>query len=637
MAFGSFSTGITLTGSGLSIEGLYQAAGLTLPATPGRVGVCLSGGGSRALTAGMGQLRALKQLTVNGAPLLGQVRALSTVSGGSWLGVPFTFLPSTVASDDAYLGPYVADQATLTPAELAVLSAGNAGAPITSDAFSIGMLALEALVLYEVLGVAPNMLWQTLIAVHILAAHGLTSPTAKLVPDDTFTFNDTTQTSSVTNPAAQPPLNPALADEVIDQFAAAPGRVVRPYLICNTSMFLDQTGVLPLAPVQTGGLITGILGKPSGTDGNGLPVGGGAVTSFAFNSVFASEAGETATVAQTRQWSLTDAVGASSAATAYTLQNQIAIWEQNPLEFAADVAKYTEALLQWIRTHLPLPQQAKARAMMLRYAAPAGTADLSALKFSLPNLQDLIPQYYYWSPAYPEGVQQPAPTRFADGGSLENTGINGLLAYSDIDSVIAFVNSETAIAAGDYGASDGHGGVIPNTKFIIDGSIPPLFGYKPYEDGGPGQYQGYVLATDTTNTDFSAFTQNQVFPSDQFPALLQGLASAAGANFSTDAAIFTQRLTVLPNAWFGISGGNTVTVVWCYLNFAQSWADLFANNPEVAALVAAARASPVNFPHYSTLDTSLTATEVSLLSNYTCWAVTNQAATFTQLFNPPGV
>ena len=193
MAAGNFATGITLTGSGLSVEGLYQAAGLTPPSTPGRVGVCLSGGESRALTAGMGQLRALKQLTVNGAPLLGQVRALSTVSGGSWLGVPFTYLPSSVASDDAYLGPYVADQSKLTPAELAVLPDGNAGAPITSDTFSVAMLALEALILYEVLGVEPNMLWQTLIGLHILAAHGLCSPSGSLVPDDTFTLNAATQ------------------------------------------------------------------------------------------------------------------------------------------------------------------------------------------------------------------------------------------------------------------------------------------------------------------------------------------------------------------------------------------------------------------------------------------------------------
>jgi hypothetical protein len=584
----------------------------------------------------MGQLRALKQLTVNGAPLLGQVRALSTVSGGSWLGVPFTYLPSSVASDDAYLGPYVADQSKLTPAELAVLPNGNAGAPITSDTFSVTMLALEALILYEVLGVAPNMLWQTLIGLHILAAHGLCSPSASLAPDDTVTLNAATQAAFVTNPAANPPLNPAIANEVIDQFAAAAGQVTRPYLICNTAMFLDQAGVLPLAPVQTGGLITGVLGAPSGADGNGLPVGGGAVTSFAFNSLFASVTGATAKIAQTRQWSLTDAVGVSSAATAYALQNQIAIWEQNPLEFAAEVVEYFEELLQWIRSHLPLQQQPKARAMIQRYAAPTGADDLSALKFSFPNLQDLIPQYYYWSPSNPQAVLQPAPTRFADGGSLENTGINGMLAYSDIDSVISFVNTEAPIQTGQFGVSDGNGGFIPNTQIVIDESIPPLFGYKPYEAGGLGQYQGYVPYTDATNNDFSAYSENQVFPSDLFPALLQGLAAASGSGFTQNSAIFEQSLPVMRNSWFGIAGGKSVKVVWCYLNFAQSWADLFANNFDVAALVTAARASR-NFPHYNTLDTSLSATDVNLLANYSCWAVTDQAATFMDLFAGPGV
>ena len=51
----------------------------------------------------------------------------------------------------------------------------------------------------------------------------------------------------------------------------------------------------------------------------------------------------------------------------------------------------------------------------------------------------------------------------------------------------------------------------------------------------------------------------------------------------------------------------------------------------VAALVNAERASS-NFPHYNTLDTSLTPTEVNLLSNLTCWGVTNRAKTFTGLF-----
>jgi hypothetical protein len=44
MTVGSFTTGMTLTVGGLSIDQLYAAAGLRLPATPGCVGVCLSGG-----------------------------------------------------------------------------------------------------------------------------------------------------------------------------------------------------------------------------------------------------------------------------------------------------------------------------------------------------------------------------------------------------------------------------------------------------------------------------------------------------------------------------------------------------------------------------------------------------------------
>ena len=55
----------------------------------------------------MGQLRALNRLTANGRKLLPQLKALSTVSGGSWLGVPFVYLPPGSATDAAYLGPWV--------------------------------------------------------------------------------------------------------------------------------------------------------------------------------------------------------------------------------------------------------------------------------------------------------------------------------------------------------------------------------------------------------------------------------------------------------------------------------------------------------------------------------------------------
>ena len=130
MAAGNFTADVITTPS-LTVNQFFT----TPPPTPGNVGVCLSGGGSRALVAGMGQLQALAYLTANGAPLLGQVKALSTVSGGSWLGVPFEDLRQSGPSDAAYLGTFNPDQGSLTPDQLALLPAGHAGVPITSDLF----------------------------------------------------------------------------------------------------------------------------------------------------------------------------------------------------------------------------------------------------------------------------------------------------------------------------------------------------------------------------------------------------------------------------------------------------------------------------------------------------------------------
>ena len=91
--------------SGTYSAAVYPTAGASPPLTvnrftaaqtPGNVAVCLSGGGSRALSAGMGQLKGLAAVRLTpDAPLLSRVKALSTVSGGSWVGVPFVYLPAS--------------------------------------------------------------------------------------------------------------------------------------------------------------------------------------------------------------------------------------------------------------------------------------------------------------------------------------------------------------------------------------------------------------------------------------------------------------------------------------------------------------------------------------------------------------
>jgi hypothetical protein len=629
MVAGVFSAGTMTTTGPISVRQFYLAP----PATSGNVGVCLSGGGSRAMTAGMGQLRALNKLTANERPLLPQVKALSTVSGGSWLGVPFIYLPPGSPSDTAYLGPWIEDQSTLTPALLAQLPAGNAGVPISSPLFSPELLAVQALLLHAVLRVPPDMLWQTIIGLNILADYGLYAPTIYLTPTETFSFDAAAVASQVTNPN----LNPALAGESIHLYADArdPARMHRPFLVCNSAMFLKQpnTALDLLAPVQVTPFITGIFGTPGGEDGNGRKPGGGGVNTFCFNSAYVNSSSSAATVVQTRQWSLTDAVGTSSAFFAEVLQNLFQRWRNNPADLATLIARNADTIQHWIRTKLPIEVRGPAADLLRVYAHPIFGQPL--LQTLLSDLQKIIPRYLYWPVLDPEPTTQPMPSQFADGGSLENTGVAALLAYSDIDKVIACINPQTRMQPGAYGVADGQGGFIPGTALIVDACIPPLFGYQPYEAGGLGRNEGYVLYNQGSSYKYPMYANNQVFESMAFPALLQGLWAASGSGSYARPAIFSQRLAVQPNTWFGVTSAHEITVVWFYLTFVTDWAALFAGNQPVQAIIELERSTNA-FPNYSTLNTNLSATQINLLANLTAWGM-NEAeratGVFSSLFN----
>lgn len=614
----------------LTVGALYTPAS----STPGNVGLCLSGGGTRACSAGMGQLRALANLQTNGASLLSQIKALSTVSGGSWLGVPYQFLPASGPSDAAYLGTYDADQGSLTVDELATLPDGNAGNPMTSVMFSLEGIAGTAVLLYEIfLRTSPsnplpaNMLWQTVMGLNILNAYGLFDiATDGGQPRDMFSATQATL-SAITK------ANSSLASETAYLFADQVGasRAQRPFLICNMGMFVNVTGSsFPLlAPMQANGLMTGVVGAPaSATDANGLAVGGGGVGSFAFNSTFSSQSGSTATVTQTRQWSLTDIMGTSSAAFAETVQNQIAQWEANPWLFAKWLLEEGDAILKWIESHLPSELHATARDLVARGRSnPAESA-----AFSFPNPKDLIPQY----PSWPAGAAaaNPVANTFADGGSLENNGLASLLAFTDIDSAIVCVNSEVPLTQPqtNVGISDGNGGWIAGTNIIVDDSVPPLFGYQPYD-----AKKGYVLfSAGGATPENQLFANNQVFASTEFAGFLTGLWAAAGsASPATAPAILSQSLTVQANTWFGVPAGTTaMTIVWVYLNYATDWGALFDNNQPVQSIIAS-ELSTNGFPGYSTLSTELSATQINLLAHFTSWALVTadqNSSVFSSLF-----
>jgi len=628
MSSGNFNTTLTPTPP-LSVSQFYSGA----TAPPGSIGVALSGGGSRALTAGMGQLQALSSLTFNGVPMLGQIKALSTVSGGSWLGVPYEFLPANGPSDSEFLGVYNANIGSESLVNLGTISSQSAAAPITATIFSPLLLAVQAVVLYE-LNVPPNMIWQTIVGLNILFPAGLFEPNLSLAPTDLFSWDSQTLSTYVTGP------NPSLGSVTPFLVASGTSRMPRPYHICNMAMFLNQQGtrIQALAPVMATPFMTGIVGTPVGTDANGLPPGGGGITSFSFNSSLSSVSGSAAVANQTRQWTLTDSAGTSSSFFAGILQNQIAYWEAHPLEFLATLYQYAKEIWDWIEGHLTGEQMARAKSMVQEYAA---VPEASAASITIPNPQILIPQYGYWPVLDPTVVSNPQSTGFADAGILENSGVCALLAHSDIKAIISCANSNSAVAAGQYGVSDGKGGYLPNTYVIVDDALPPLFGYQPYGYGQSDECnKGYVLYEGATCIDSQAlaYAHNQVFPSDDFPALLQGLWNAANSNGPNSApAIFTQQLTVLANSWFGVQAGS-VTVVWCHLNYVSAWFDLFNGNSDVANFITN-DVTQNNFPNYATVNTNLSATQVNLMSNLAAWSIVAEEGankTFSTLFSSFG-
>ena len=608
-------------------SGMFQAdlvtGGLTVQrfvdrATPGNVGICLSGGGSRALTAGMGQLRGLKALG-----LLEKTRALSTVSGGSWVGVTFEYLTAGT-SDDAYLNGYVADPGRLvpttapghTPAEtLDVLPKGNVGSSVATKLFSVPALAVEAFLLFKFFKTPPNFLWQALIGLHILKPYGLFDPGSRFSPTSLFSWDQETLDQDVTRGGTQ------LTGETAHLVAAGAGRAQRPYLLCNTSMFLAEpdTGYRLLAPVQATPFFTGIVGTPRGVDVNDRKPGGGGVTSFGFSSNPTAVAAPEVTVGQLRQWALADIVGASSAAFAETLGNLFAQWAQRPDDFLDVVDDLFDDVMAWIGKHLGKvgADLTKLPASLFKRRLKDRTPKLrSEMRTDLGLLKSLIPEYAYWPVADIEPYPQTLPTQFADGGSLENTGVADMLTYTDVESVISFVNSTQRLESVPEGVVLADGSTAPNTGVLISSQVPPLFGYQPYVKG-----EGYKLYDGDPTPEFPQGQNSQVFPSEAFADLLSGLWQTSGSGTNQKPAVFTQKLAVQKNDWFGVPGGRTVMVVWVYTTRVREFYD--ALSPQVQTLMGDFDdpSSFHSFPHYPTFDTDLSPTEINLLASLGAWTV----------------
>ena len=559
------------------------------------LGICLSGGGSRALSCALGQLSALNEMTLpNGQPILGPAQYISSVSGGSWASVLYTFLPPTInqinVSDSDFLIEPVApgsltkgDASDNTPGNVSYMGPYCMGT--TPQQFSLANIGVFLKTLTDSWFFAHPSQWSWFwiagIGEIVLKPFALYSATYNsngpfVLPSLMFSLSAQEVAQNITN------LNPSLGPS--DFYLARAGR---PSLIVNTNLLENyQLASSPQTPVQATPVATSVLGQsPDGT-----VLGGGGVESFGFTSTLigAGSMTGTALVTTNRNYSLCDIAGCSSAFFAALLLQYI---NEGIHDIITELENYLIAH-GWTEVEADL----------------AGAAIEVAVEFFVDtNSADVIPKYNYWSAGQ---VNKPSNNTlgFSDGGSFDNSGILGLLAQTNANKIIAFVNTDTVLQ-----------GTPPN--LTLDSSIGLLFGYG---GAGPGDLMDVQVFDDS----------NPLYPNGAFKAVQTGLYDAScggGSTLGTATAAFLQQgLVTIENPVANIAAGRVVDVLWVYNNPVSNWQSAITDPGIQSDLAHASQAgTPLwQFPNYNTFEQLYLGVEaVNMLAQLSAWNVQQLSGT----------
>lgn len=352
-------------------------------------------------------------------------------------------------------------------------------------------------------------------------------------------------------------------------------------------------------PVQATPIHSGI----QGVSPDGAIKGSGSVDSFAFTSnlLGKAEGDDTALVSTKRRYALCDIAGCSSAFFAAYVLQYINKYIDEIVEKMIDNHGLKKELAKWfeniIESHL----------------------DKEAAH--------IIPQYNYWSLGEVESSEPTNRTYgFSDGGDFENTGLLGMLAQTDIDRIIVFVNSETPLIKN------------PETsQILVDSQVPLLFGfnivdgtYKSYGGMHPDEPMSYVQLFDNSNNEFETLLAGW------YKASCGG--SGKDVDLGTYTTAFSQTLTTVENPVANIKGGRVVKVLWVYNNRVNQWQDQIVDKSIQADLKEGqsnqnSNGSPIdpkhislstlpNFPYYSTsMHIHLSKEDVNMLAQLSAWNV----------------
>ena len=281
------------------------------------IGVCFSGGGTRAMTAAMGQMRALNKFK-----LFPAIRYISCVSGGSWASTIFCYYRQGATDDQALLGP-------VTPANGINQQHLNSGLNSSMLAYGATRNLLEIILKWELsfdFKYTSNDVWIYSISQAYLQDFGLFDYNAASHHPDQLPYYSWDQATVDTIKFKNPSLQNA---------AFYTSRDKRPYLIVNACILLPQDD-----PSQNDNVhfeytpLT--VGRPTLSEFDGRYFGGGFIEPFAYRSEAPQGNGPwingdyVSVAGQDRPFTLNDTTGTSSSAYAEEIIDDFSIDRFDP-------------------------------------------------------------------------------------------------------------------------------------------------------------------------------------------------------------------------------------------------------------------------------------------------------------------
>ncbi|WP_028301969.1 hypothetical protein [Oceanospirillum beijerinckii] len=531
----------------------------------GNLGLCFSGGGSRALTCAWGQLLGLDTLGLMEKP-----RYISSVSGGTWASCIYTFLPQNY-SDQDLLGQY------FKPADLSLKDAAGklnldklgekvyGNIPAGLDIYELLVTAGQFIT--ENRGKNSQWLWADIIASKVLDHYDLRSKgEASWLSTRSFSLSqDYAQ-------ATFPQLNPS------DQnFYYV--RPKRPFIVMNNNIMqkVDDADRKISNIVQLPDQVTPVASGVRGETPDKAIVGGGLVESWGFASdVEQTDATQSpVSISLKQNYSLIDIASTSSAF------------------FAQAIASFIQAHLKDEDSKKGLLKDIEARLSDehkkgLLHEIGGDIKDIfDAIgahleNYVLSSIGNVVPRYNYW-PVTEDSKNE--ELLFTDGGTLENTGILGAIAQTDTGEaqqqslhLLAFDNTSTPLT-------------VNKGKVISAGQAAPLFGINFNEKTGVGQ-PFTAEQKDPTNSAFIATSLIQIFDNTPdnngvtpFEQLVKGLYTSS-AGVAADAEVTSNdswqpqnpayhqmSVTTVANALSGISAGRSIELFYVQNGRMMNWQD----------------------------------------------------------------